>query len=259
MSNWGLGGTCLLERSSEITVTTGSTGSLFGSYVELFGAVPRGVEGIFVHITGSSSTFRTLLRFAIGAAGSEVEIATDIPVTFNTASTCHTTFLPLRVPVGARLSVRALSNSTLATRTLFVELMGAGGLHPIGCSKIVAYGHTSGAAGTSVTAGASGTFGTSVQLVASTPHNARMFGISMLGQQNNVALRGTVATFAGASSIEIAPRVNVEFAQSDNNSNPMLRPILFPCHIAKGTDIRVAVANYLASNPVRGAFVILGY
>lgn len=259
MSNWGVGGACLLGRSNQVTATTGATGSAFGAWVELMAAVPRGVEGILLHFVASSSNFRTLVRLGIGAAGSEVEIATDVPVTFASAATAYSLFLPLRVPVGQRLAIRLLSNSTLNTRTCFVELLGSGGLTPQGCSRIIGYGHTSGAAGTSVTAGASGTFGTRVQIVATTPSTARYFGVSMAGQQNNVVFRGAVATYAGATTTEVAPRWLAEFSQSENHGSPTLRPIMLPCQIARGTDLRVALANYNAANPVRGVFLLLGF
>lgn len=259
MSNWGLGGACLLGRSSEVTATTGASGSVYGSYVELFASTPRGVEGVIFHATNASSNFRTLVTIGIGAAGSEVEIATDIPITWWNSSFAHSTWLPVRVPPGVRLAFKVLSNSVTNTRAAFVELLGTGGLHPLGCSRLIGYGHTSGAVGTSVTAGASGAFGTSVQLVASTPRDARMIGHGVLGDQNNVELRGCVGTFAGAGAIEIAPRVGVHVSQSENHGAPLLRPIFVPCHIPAGTDVRVALANYNAANPRRGVFVILGY
>lgn len=84
-------------------VGSGSGNSTYGSYVELSSALPYDTSAIQINLAGGFSGALAYLRLAIGAAGSEVIIANDIPWRGHTPG--DVVVLPLALPKGARLAI----------------------------------------------------------------------------------------------------------------------------------------------------------
>jgi hypothetical protein len=111
----GAGGIDVLGFSSGSTLGTtitasGSTNTK-GSYSELVAATSRDYMGFFIGTTGASATTKHhLLDIAIGAAGSEVVILSNLYI-LTTAmwSAVPTFFLPINIPAGTRISARVQS------------------------------------------------------------------------------------------------------------------------------------------------------
>lgn len=116
-----------------ITVTPGS-GS-YGSYVEMFAALPVRCRAFKVCFVGSSSNGATYLRVAIGAGGSEIVVCDGFllpAIGFQEAINSEEILIAL--PEGARVSVALQSNNTSSVN-FFMQAIPANHLAPEGYAR----------------------------------------------------------------------------------------------------------------------------
>ena len=118
--------------TSGVTVDPGAAANTKGSWVQLSATVPYPIRWLalgFANLDTSWSTTRWLLDIGVGAAGSEVVVVPDLPLSGDVindhyASLCYSGF-PVSVAAGARLAARCASSSTVATERN-VELVAYG-------------------------------------------------------------------------------------------------------------------------------------
>ncbi len=120
--------------SGGVSVDPGGTINTKGAYSEIAAATARAAKSVLLLIGNWANTAMSnaawLIDIAVGAAGSEVVVAADVFVTSFTGSDSivpGAILLPISIPAGARLAVRAQCNSNDATdRLLDAVIIGFG-------------------------------------------------------------------------------------------------------------------------------------
>lgn len=98
--------------SGGTTITASASGNTKGSYTEITAATAFNAQGIIVCLGRVDVIYNFLVDIAIGAAGSEVVIVSNIPA--RSASSCGIDlqyFLPIAIPSGTRISARCQCTS----------------------------------------------------------------------------------------------------------------------------------------------------
>ena len=107
------------RRGASVTVTTGSPAHTAGAWAELVASMPEQIDGFTLRLgignTSGADTSR-LMDVGVGAAGSEVVVVENMMVGYNGAAADY--YLPVRVPKGARLAVRARGAADSDGRTV---------------------------------------------------------------------------------------------------------------------------------------------
>ena len=101
----------MAANTSQILVVNYATTAITTSaYTQLVLATPISVSKIQI---SDSSTY--IVKLAIGAAGSEVDICTN--------AISATTIVPIYIPVGTRLSVKSVNQTSISSGYLTVSLV----------------------------------------------------------------------------------------------------------------------------------------
>lgn len=262
MSNWALA--VPSGRHSQLSAPATSTSGpafTYGAWAELVAAAPPGVTGIMLLRTTALDEGQFSARLAVGSVGAEVVVATlAAAVTSAIASTADFAYLPIRVPHGSRLAIQNAAATSARSITWRVAFVTGGGLFPVAGSRIDLHGFTLGTMlGTPITAGASGAWGTGVEVVTATPRRARGVAITGWGSANAVAYRGGVGVFYGASDVLAAPVVAIAAQNGGNALNALATPQFLPCNIPAGSNLRLRAFHELAAAPTRALQLHLLY
>ena len=162
----------VLTATSSCTLLSVSVADTLGSWVELIASTVHEWNGFLL----SGLIFNPMtdghIKVSTGAGGSETDhiIIDKLAMHFNNNTHNYTTFLPLRVPKGSRIS--AALQAANASDTVKVAIQGFTGtyLGHTGFMRAVGYGvQTAGpSGGTTVTFGANDTMGSYTELTSST-------------------------------------------------------------------------------------------
>lgn len=258
MSNWPISvpGGIRAAVSSAVTFNSGVAPN-YSAWQQLVASIPQGVVGVVLHRMNLATNGAVELTFqlALGSAGNERVIVEPIWVSSiqsNNSTSAQSIFLPISLPAGERLSISASRAVSAQSAVFRVEFIFGSGLYPLGGSRIATFGFDpSTQVSTTLTAGASGTWGTSVQVSASTPLRASALAIGGFGGQNGVALRGLVGAFYGTSDVLCGPAVAVCSSATGNTVIPAGSPLFLPCNIPRGSDIRLRLLHETAATPAR--------
>lgn len=225
---------------------TAGVGPSYGSWAELSSSIPANVFGFNLIRTASPGTSSLSYNIGVGAAGSEVIIAADIFAAIaGNSDTTQCIVLPLKLPEGQRLAVQAIRPGAAGTAVNHrIEWITNPWLLPVSGSRIVTYGFNNvDVQGTLITSGINSAFGTSVQMVSSTPRRAR--GISITGYfvENAVVLNGLVQCVLGTSTNPVGPVFAARAAATTAFMADINTPKFYPCDIPSGSDLRLRVFN----------------
>jgi hypothetical protein len=134
VSNWGLwaGGNAAesdardTANSRGITVACGNATE--GNWVEMIAATAHEATGLMITAWLGSNTRTAMLDVAVGAGGSEVVIAENLPVSrpFDAATNgLMTVMLPLAIPAGTRIAVRGYGSGAVNAYVTVTVLQGS--------------------------------------------------------------------------------------------------------------------------------------
>jgi hypothetical protein len=113
--------------SGKLTVTTGSSLGVKGSYVEVFASTSFAVLGMFVMYIASGSTgVSDSLDIAIGGVGAEIVKIADLVSMYAGAPFMVSGFIPFSIPVSTRIAVRSanLTNGSADSGTVAITIFG---------------------------------------------------------------------------------------------------------------------------------------
>lgn len=181
--------------STTLNAGGGASGGSYGSWAELSASCPFTTNAIIMMAaTPSSQIYAFAYDLGIGGAGSEVAIVTGI---------CHANHinipsvipLPIQIPEGARIAVRAKASTgsaSFAVRALLVR----GGLWQAPAGGRVRCYPSGGAGGTQIDPGAvANTYGSYTELTASTTKASAGILVSILNYTNIAATASTLASY----------------------------------------------------------------
>ncbi len=208
-----------------VNVVASATPHAKGSWVTLLAATATNWDGGFyiirnnVSFTGATDT-STLMDIGIGAAASEIVVLSDFAVGYKsvqagTTTATETTYIPIRIPAGARIAAR--SQSAVVSKSVSVGVAGQYGVSLIGNAvpqRSTTYGTTSATScGTTVTGSASSnTYGSWAQVTAST----------------TAPIHGLMVSIQGASSTNMASRyVTLKLGIGGAGSEQQIGPVMF--------------------------------
>lgn len=160
-----------------IAPNAGGTANTNGAWSQIVASSPLDCQMACLQVMGVASTTAVVgisIDIGIGAAASEVVLAADLMNWYRVTGdyiTANSVVIPLAIPEGTRIAVRAQASIATPGTTLQVNLIlfDTGFGMPEGCAGVDAIGFTAASTtGTTITPGAAGAKGTYVQLVAST-------------------------------------------------------------------------------------------
>ena len=211
-----------------------------GSYAEVVTSTAHDCDGFLVSIAGQTSNVRVLVDIAIGAAGSEDVIVDNIPWSANQNLTVSF-YVPYALPAGTRIAARCQSSTGSVVASVSVALVKGGWRTPPAGATVVTWGaDTADSGGTALDAGAAAnTFGTIVQLSASTANDVKAIALQVAANANATPTAGSfvVRVMVGGSGSEV-PVVDVGFrAAATADSYGPCPDFWFPCAIPAGSRV----------------------
>ena len=110
-----------------ISIDPGGTAWTYGAYIELASAITRPAKGIFIATSGQNNSVRTLYQWrldvGIGGAGAETSIISELGMGCATGDSdifpWVTPYIPIRIPAGTRVALKAVCSGNDATDRLF--------------------------------------------------------------------------------------------------------------------------------------------
>lgn len=175
-----------------IQVTASASTNTKGSYAQIVSATDRDWYGFWLQLNGGTSpsgvNSASLMDFAIGPAANESVVLPNMLCGNRLSSTGATSnpavYIPLYIPKGVRVSARMQSaTASRINRVMMWAESGASAPRPI-FTKCDVYGvDTSNSTGTNITTSASAnTFGSWVNVGATTTRDYKAFGIGFQGK-----------------------------------------------------------------------------
>lgn len=158
------------------TTITGGAAHTKGAYVTLVAAAPFDVNGMLLVGLVTAGGNPRLVDIAVGAAASEQVVLPNFPFQNTRTATAmdYLTYVPLRVPRGARIAARCQGAGAGDVVQARLILAGDGFAGMQGASRWAAYGaDLAASAGSVVQADAGSVFGPYTELVASAPFTSR--------------------------------------------------------------------------------------
>lgn len=265
MSNWGLSALSSVATASSSVVVTHDSGSATvpGAWYELTSALPAGGPWFLtLHVIGTSQARNYKVDIGVGASSSEVLVVDGFPVSIiaqtNTADSIR---LPVAFAGGQRVALRLQSDAASSADMRFLaQWSRLSALAPYGCSQIIGYNWSGGGnvAGNAITSGVSEAFGTSLEVVASTPRRARFIAIASLGQTNSTDFTGVIRVTYGATDNLAAPYQAVGQVSGFTRSRCVL-PTFAACDIPAGSTLHVSAAKNTTTARTLGPIILLGF
>jgi hypothetical protein len=164
-----------------ITLSASSTPHTKGAWLEVFSSTPFDVLGLtlFLQYTFNNLGISgVLLDVGVGASGSEVVVIPDLQWSGVSQAVyrhpVRTPFLPVYIPAGSRIAVRAQSNKTSDIWQGAMMLHGQSWLSPVSFNRCKAYGiDSANSRGTNVNGGGNDTKGSWSEITSSTTYRTR--------------------------------------------------------------------------------------
>ncbi len=235
--------------SQGTTVAPNATAHVKGSWVQLAASAPGG-SWLFIHAantTGTATGTTWFLDLAIGAAGSEVVIASDLVIVAQRyhaiPSACY--LLPLYIPPGVRLSARCQGNSASQNSLSVTVMVLSPGFLPSATSTILnAMGAVEASTtGTSLTSGASNnTKGAWVEVAAATARRYFWLGLATFNVSSETPKLIDLAIGAAGSETILIPNL---FCQSGGSGSYQI--VSLPVNIPAGSRLAARFQDSSAS------------
>ena len=247
----------LVTNSSalNLTISAPSTTNTKSAWTQVVSSTSGDIGLLMFNASGTTFTGDNgcMIDIAVGAAGSEVAIASNIPIGAQTL----TMQIPVFIPSGSRVSMRG--QAAVASVSFFPNFFffntADGHLTPRSVDTIGALTATS--RGTALS-GASGSY-TEITASTASPYQA-MFLVpsNALKTGNSANVRLTLAIGAAGSEVDIG---SIELLSNSNgnivsNTNVNVPLMMFGRPIPAGT--RLSVKHNFASNPDRIQVAIIG-
>ncbi len=216
-----------------------------GSYVTAR-TLTADVDGLLIGYSVATANVRSLIDIAVGGAGSEVTVVEDLHYSA-AAGLTQWFYVPVSAPSGTVVRARhACSTGSTTAHVAIHEVKGGWFVPPPGGGCVTWGADATDSGGTLLDAGAAAnTFGTIVQLSASTANDVRAVCIVMGGNANtaptgaNFAVRILVG--GSGSEVEIA---TVGFRASTNaDAYGPLGCSWLPCSIPAGSRVSARLAS----------------
>lgn len=236
------------------SVTAGASNAK-GSYAQIISSTADDANGFYVWIATGTSSAQFLVDIAIGGAGSEQVIVSNIPVCAR-GNFYQVVYCPIFIPKGTRVAARAQRDlSGTSTITVAVVLLNLGfGQHGI-FSRGVAYGANTGTStGTSIDPGGSAnTKGSYAQLDAAIANPIRALSVIWGAQANSARVDASwlVDIAVGAAAAETVVLGNIPMFCDDISDCIMpLATMTFPVNIPAG--VRLSARAQSSSTDAAG-------
>lgn len=189
------------------SIVSSATSNTKGAYVELISAANNTEESSFIELviaTNAQTNNLYLIDIAIGEAGSEIDILENVAAMTHLATSGSanvTSFrLPKYIPAGVRISARCQANGISLTVKLMVNLGLFNSERTSPPHKITSYGVNLGTSrGVEVATTTAGTFGSWVEISASTTEMIKALAISASRNPSNWST-GRIAFQVGVGS-----------------------------------------------------------
>lgn len=226
-----------------------------GSWATIVSSTPIDATGFALNVwTNSASSVLGLFDVAIGPAGSEIPIATNLRICTDGSRNYGYAFsVPVSIAAGQRLSVRGQYAINSFTPVATITLMQASINGASGFSSCVDVGTViSNSTGTIVTPGSSGTKGAYVQLTGSTPVDFGGFFVIFDGDNSGTSGAGMlefidISIGPSGSEVVIVPNLLVP-RYATVSAPPSVSP-MFTIPIPAGTRI-ASRGGAISSSPV---------
>jgi hypothetical protein len=240
--------------STGTTVTADGTAHTKGAYAELVAATPFAVRGFLVMLGPGGDDRDYLIDIAIGAAASERDVVANLVFAGGSSGVAgvSSSFFPLALPQGVRLSARCQSTVGGATVPVAVLLVGETVAGFDALYTCTTYGAAAGdSGGVSVDAGASAnTKGNYSEIAAATGAQIRWLGIGICNAGTAARATGTwlldIAVGAGGSERVIIPDLMLHSITTSDVMIPQFVGV--PVDIPAGTRIAARVAFSALTN-----------
>lgn len=237
--------------SSGTTITAAGSTNTKGSYTQLIAATADPIDLLLITPGAPSAAADYLIDIAIGGAGSEQVIISNLLICSGKASGVSANMpllLPLSIPAGTRIAARCQATTASATIALMLHGLARGLLDQSGLSRVTTYGaNTADSGGTSVDPGASAnTKGAWTQIVASTSAQHTALFVAFGNQVNTVRTSGSWLIdigIGGAGSEQILIADLFVRGSSSNDTVTTMLTVLLPVAIPAGTRISVRAAS----------------
>ena len=145
MADWPLGSgqraaTGSSGATSGVTLTSSGIAHVKGAYVEVFTTTAFESHFAIVAFGWSNHTATHLVHIAIGPAGSEQIVISDLFLITDTQRNSCQYHIPITIPAGVRLAARLQSGAGSTTFQLSVTLVGNTSASPLSSDRVTAYG-----------------------------------------------------------------------------------------------------------------------
>jgi hypothetical protein len=230
--------------------TNTTTANTKGSWYQLVASTLFPTSYLMICVRFANSDYNYLMDIGVGGAGSEVVIIPNIHFSrsSNTAWNTSFTIIPVNIPAGTRIATRAQS-STANKNYQFLGGYGGGGFAtPSNFSFVDSYGATTASSrGTSIDPGGSAwSYGSWVQMTASTTRAAKGFFLSFGGQGNTNRVDGhwIVRLGMGGAGSEIVMCTMAACSQSLYNADIQPNITAFvPLNIPSGVRLSLSATS----------------
>lgn len=240
--------------------TFSSTAHTKGGWAQIVGSTTSDTGLIIVNYSGTSgiaTDASVLFDIGVGAAGSEVVVASDLAVGgIGFSQTPHFS-LPIFIPSGSRIAARAQAAATATAGSVQWLLFRAADAH-LTPRSVDTLGVVSSTSRGVALGGASGSY---TEIVASTsqPYQAMQLMASSGGKTGiNSNFRLTLAVGAAGSEVDIG---SLDMNQGSNGAinlvgNPSPQPAIFGRVVPAGS--RLSVKHNISANPERIQAQVVG-
>jgi len=245
-----------LTTSFLTSVATGAR--TYGAYTELIAATAFSYESIVVFIN-QHDTSGVLFELAIGAGGSEVTIAGDIPA-YGATSRRQTVMitLPLHVPAGARIAAHASRDAGTASTIRIGGIGLAGGPRgPVGFQRANGYGIVpafTGIPSVAPHATVANSKGSWTQITSSALRDLKaLIPLVYSASANTQGWLVDVGMGAGSAEVVVVPNVP-QYSYVNTGQISTLAP-LFPVDIPAGTRLAMRCQSDLTTGALLSGIV----
>ena len=231
-------------------IASASAANTKGNWVQIVASTGRSIDSITLHPDYGDGIYDYLFDIAVGAAGSEVVIVSNILIsTMSSYSYRGSTFIfPISIPAGTRISMRCQHNTDNAARNMYFNLSTFH--NPYLDQKLpppVTYGaNTADSGGTQIDAGATPyTAGAYVQLTASTTryHKGVVFCFGNISNAARTAGMFTVDLGIGGAGAEVVKLQSIVGVPAANTPPTPFCSIFYPMDIPIGSRLAIRCSS----------------